>query len=112
MFCEVCMECLIADLIGSECVVVFTKPGCKYCTMLKDDLVKNNIVFKEVDITQYDDVFKEMLCTLSGSRTMPQMFCGKQFMGGYSEFITHFSSKNFHYICKSKCGIEVPEPDF
>jgi glutaredoxin len=39
--------------------VVYTMEGCPYCTHMKDELKKNNIIFLERDIDSYKDEYDE-----------------------------------------------------
>lgn len=39
--------------------VVYTMKGCPYCTMIKEELEKNNIFFLERDIDEYQEEYDE-----------------------------------------------------
>lgn len=39
--------------------MVYTMKGCPYCTMIKEELEKNNIFFLERDIDEYQEEYDE-----------------------------------------------------
>lgn len=39
--------------------VVFTMKGCPFCTMIKEEMDKNNIIFVERDIEKYHEEYEE-----------------------------------------------------
>lgn len=39
--------------------VVYTMKGCPFCTMIKEELEKNNILFLERDIDEYQEEYEE-----------------------------------------------------
>lgn len=39
--------------------VIYTMKGCPYCTMIKEELEKNNILFLERDIDEYQEEYDE-----------------------------------------------------
>lgn len=39
--------------------VVYTMKGCPFCTMIKEELVKNNIPYLERDIDDYQEEYEE-----------------------------------------------------
>ena len=63
-------------------VVVYTSPTCTYCYVVKIFLKKNNIEFKEVDISE-DKKGKEELLKKTGLETAPVTFVGEKFVAGY-----------------------------
>ncbi|XP_008580840.1 PREDICTED: glutaredoxin-1-like [Galeopterus variegatus] len=74
-------------------VVVFIKPTCPYCKKTQEIL--SQLPFKQgvlefVDITATDDVneIQDYLQQLTGARTVPRVFIGKNCIGGCSDLIT------------------------
>ncbi|XP_062934907.1 glutaredoxin-1 [Cynocephalus volans] len=74
-------------------VVVFIKPTCPYCKKTQEIL--SQLPFKQgvlefVDITATDDVneIQDYLLQLTGARTVPRVFIGKNCIGGCSDLIT------------------------
>ncbi|XP_016015268.1 glutaredoxin-1 [Rousettus aegyptiacus] len=73
-------------------VVVFIKPTCPYCRQTQEIL--SQFPFKEgilefVDITATDDTEKiqDYLKQLTGARTVPRVFLGKDCIGGCTDLI-------------------------
>lgn len=73
-------------------VVVFIKPTCPYCRQTQEIL--SQFPFKEgilefVDITATEDAEKiqDYLKQLTGARTVPRVFIGKDCIGGCTDLI-------------------------
>ncbi|XP_042357974.1 glutaredoxin-1 [Plectropomus leopardus] len=76
--------------IKGDKVVLFIKPTCPYCVMAKDVLAKYK--FKPghlecVDISGRSDMdsMQEYFLELTGARTVPRVFIGKDCIGGGSD---------------------------
>jgi glutaredoxin 3 len=69
----------------SESVKVYTMNNCPYCLRAKQLLTQRGIAYDEVLVPESDDAQWEALYKLSGLRTMPQIFAGKELIGGYSD---------------------------
>ena len=52
---------------------------------IRDRLGRNNLVFKEIDISTDPNLMDEMIKKASGKRTIPQIFFGDYHVGGYQE---------------------------
>ncbi len=65
-------------------VVVYTTNGCGYCTRVKMLLNARDIEFREINIARDPEAFVE-LAKSSGMLTLPQVFVGDVFVGGYNE---------------------------
>ncbi|WP_085318162.1 glutathione peroxidase [Derxia lacustris] len=68
-------------------VVVFTKPGCPFCTKAKEELKAAGYEFIEVPLEH--KVRGKVLGALSGKMTAPQVFVNGKLIGG-SEEVTAF----------------------
>lgn len=73
-------------------VVVFIKPTCPYCRKTQEIL--SQLPFKEgllefVDITatSYTNEIQDYLQQLTGARTVPRVFIGKDCIGGCSDLV-------------------------
>ncbi len=66
-------------------VVIYTAPMCNYCDAAKRLFNRNNITFKEIDISLVDGAMEEMIKRSNGKRTIPQIFFEDQHIGGYDE---------------------------
>ncbi|XP_012629346.1 glutaredoxin-1 [Microcebus murinus] len=74
-------------------VVVFIKPTCPYCRRTQEIL--SQLPFKQgllefVDITATSEAneIQDYLQRLTGARTVPRVFIGKECIGGCSDLIT------------------------
>lgn len=65
-------------------VTVYTTSYCAYCERAKRLLREENIPFKEVDV-EGDDEKRNWLTSVTGQRTVPQIFFGETPIGGFAE---------------------------
>ena len=79
----------IDDMIKKNHVFAVTKIRCKYSKIVKKILDKYNIKRKKVyDIDDLNDpnemnMIQNYLLELTGSRTVPRVFIGGQYFGGF-----------------------------
>ena len=66
-------------------IVMYTGPLCNFCDAAKRLLVRNNLNFKEIDISSKDGLKEEMIKKANGKRTIPQIFFNEIHVGGYEE---------------------------
>ena len=64
-------------------VVVFTSPSCRWCSVVKNHLKKNNIKFKTIDITKDDYAAAD--CQLHGCKGVPVVLIGSKWICGFDE---------------------------
>ena len=64
---------------------IFTGPLCAFCDAAKKLLTRNNVEYKEIDISTVDGAMDEMIKKANGKRTIPQIFFDDQHIGGYDE---------------------------
>jgi len=80
-------------------IVVYSKLGCPFCSLLKMELVKRGYTYTEVDLT--DDSLRQDFYQKTGTNTVPQVFImdqdasltdpvGKR-LGGYSDLSKDWS---------------------
>jgi glutaredoxin 3 len=69
-------------------VTIYTGPLCNYCEAAKKLLTRNNVKYKEINITTVDGAMDEMISKANGKRTIPQIFFDEQHMGGYDDVRT------------------------
>ena len=69
----------IAEIIEAAPVVVFTSSDCPYCDEAKAALTDASVDFKEVAASDWQ---RAQLTKRTGSRTVPQVFAGGEFVGG------------------------------
>jgi len=65
-------------------VQVYTWSNCPFCIRAKDLLSRKDIPFEEIDLDGKDDELTK-LRQRTGMRTIPQIFVGDTFVGGFSE---------------------------
>ncbi len=66
-------------------VIIYTGYLCGYCNMAKNFLTKNNIDYKEINIHENPEKKEEMLKLSGGRLTVPQIFIGDTYVGGWSD---------------------------
>ena len=66
-------------------VTIYTGPLCNYCDAAKRLLTRNNVEYKEIDISTVDGAMDEMIKKANGKRTIPQIFFNDEHIGGYQE---------------------------
>ena len=66
-------------------VTIYTGPLCNFCDAAKRLLTRNNIKYKEIDISIINGAMDEMITKSNGKRTVPQIFFDDQHIGGYDD---------------------------
>ena len=66
-------------------VVIYTGPMCNYCSAAKHLLNKKKINYIEFDVAADPSKMQEMQKKTNGARTIPQIFIGETYVGGYNE---------------------------
>jgi len=66
-------------------VVIYTGPMCNYCSAAKHLLNKKKVDYAEFNIATDQSKMQEMQKRTRGARTVPQIFIGETYVGGYSE---------------------------
>ena len=66
-------------------VVIYVGPMCNYCSAAKHLLNKKKITYTEFDIGADSSKMQEMQERTKGARTVPQIFVGETYVGGYTE---------------------------
>lgn len=62
-------------------IIIYSKTHCPYCVRAKQLLERKNLLFKEINIEDNDDLLEEMI-RKSQRRTVPQIFIGNRHIGG------------------------------
>ncbi len=65
-------------------VTMFTTSTCPYCRNAKALLASKNVAYKELNVELDMNLRREMM-TLSGRRTVPQIFIGDHHVGGFDD---------------------------
>ena len=66
-------------------IIIYTGPMCNFCDAAKRLFARNNLSYKEIDISTKDGLREEMIKKANGKRTIPQIFFDDQHIGGYDE---------------------------
>ena len=64
---------------------MYSGPMCAFCEAAKRLLARNNLEFKEIDISSKEGLKEEMIQKANGRRTIPQIFFNNEHVGGYQE---------------------------
>lgn len=66
-------------------ITIYTTMFCPYCHSAKRLLTKKGAEFTEIDVTMKPNEREDMIRRAGGKRTVPQIFIGKQHVGGSDE---------------------------
>ena len=66
-------------------ITMYSGPLCNFCEAAKRLLLRNNLEFKEIDISSKEGLMDEMIKKANGKRTIPQIFFDEDHIGGYQE---------------------------
>ena len=66
-------------------IVIYTGPMCNFCSAAKHLLNKKKVNYTEFDIGVDSSKMQEMQERTKGARTIPQIFIGDTYVGGYNE---------------------------
>ena len=66
-------------------IIVYSGPSCGFCDAAKRLLSRNNLEYKEIDISTDPNLMDEMVKKAGGKRTIPQIFFEDNHVGGYQE---------------------------
>ena len=66
-------------------ILMYSGPMCNFCDAAKRLLVRNNLKYKEIDISKEAGLMEEMIKKANGKRTIPQIFFDNDHIGGYQE---------------------------
>jgi len=77
----------VESFIDENPVAVFSKSYCPYCKASKALLTEMNAQFNVIELDQVDDGadIQNALKDISGQNTVPNIFIGKQHIGGNSD---------------------------
>ena len=65
-------------------VTIYSADWCPYCNRAKKLLENKNIPYKEINVDQEEGA-REKIIAQTGMKTIPQIFIGDHFVGGFSE---------------------------
>ena len=70
-------------------VVIWSKDECFYCHMAKALFAREGIEYEERNIESGDWSRAQMLEAVPEAKTVPQIFIGDQYIGGFTELQEH-----------------------
>ncbi|KAK9764466.1 Glutaredoxin [Basidiobolus ranarum] len=76
---------LVKRLIVENPVMIFSKSYCPYCIRTKDLFDDLNTKYKAIELNEHEhgSEIQEELKTLTGQRTVPNVFIHSQHIGGF-----------------------------
>ena len=66
-------------------VEIYTTPFCGYCHAAKRLLSQKGVSFTEIDVSLQPELRQQMTERAKGRRTVPQIFVGDAYVGGFDE---------------------------
>lgn len=74
----------VKDSIAKQRVVIFSKSYCPYCSLAKEQFKKLNFEFLAIEIEDMQNCqeIQNVLCEMTGSRSVPRVFVDQKFIGG------------------------------
>ncbi|WP_290771235.1 glutaredoxin domain-containing protein [Anaerofustis sp.] len=75
-------------------VTIYTTKTCPYCKMAKELLTQKGIDFEE-RILEFGSEELTELVKKTHHRTVPQIFFGEEFIGGYDDLQKYLTTKEF-----------------
>ena len=66
-------------------VIIYSGQMCNFCSAAKHLLNKKKVDYTEFDIATNQSKMQEMHEKTNGARTVPQIFIGGTYVGGYQE---------------------------
>jgi glutaredoxin 3 len=80
-------------------VIMYTKTICPYCIFAKKLLKSKDVPFEEINLEGKTKELQE-LAQKTGMRTVPQIFVGDHFVGGFDELSACNSSGELDQLLK------------
>lgn len=67
-------------------ITIFSTQYCGYCARAKEFFRSKGLPFTEVDLTENSEELNRLV-QKTGHKTVPQIFFGEEFVGGYTELM-------------------------
>ena len=71
---------------------ILTRNDCDYCEKAKQLLVDDRVPYSQTDILDDPIIIKLMI--VAGLKTVPQIWCENEHIGGYNELREHLGLKD------------------
>ncbi|KAM4641570.1 glutaredoxin 2 [Discoglossus pictus] len=78
---------VVEETVTQNCVVIFSKTTCPYCSMAKEAFNEINVKFKTIELDQEENgsQLQAALHQITGARTVPRVFVNGTCIGGGTE---------------------------
>jgi thioredoxin reductase (NADPH) len=74
--------------------IIWSKNNCSFCQRAKDYLTERGVDYEERNVEGKDWTVENLWEVAPGTRTMPVIFNGDRFIGGYNSLIAHIEMGN------------------
>lgn len=74
---------------------IYSTPNCSFCTRAKKLAEQRGLQYKVIDLTQ-DESAKAWFKS-QGFKTVPQIYAGAEYIGGYSELVSYVKTEEIHH---------------
>ncbi len=68
-------------------VTIYTTSYCAWSVRAKELLRHKRVYFDEIDVTGDFEVREKLIAMTGGARTVPQVFVGEAYVGGYRDLV-------------------------
>jgi len=85
-------------IISMSKITIYTKTGCPHCHKAMDMMNTLKLDFEEINVDNIED--QQELVERTNVMSVPQIFIGKEFLGGYDELIELKSSGKLDQLLK------------
>lgn len=76
-------------VLGMMKIVVYTKPGCSYCTKAKELLNSKNFIFNEIVVGPEGHISRDsFISSFPDVKTLPLIKINDDVVGGYNDLVT------------------------
>ena len=69
-------------------IKIYTTPICPFCVQAKRLLEQLKLPFEDIDLSRDHDLRMKLSAENGGWRTVPMIFIGEEFVGGFQELST------------------------
>ena len=77
-------------------ITLFTRPGCILCGQVRDLLVREDIPFEEIVVTDH----VSELVARAGARWYPALFVDDRYIGGFTHLVHLLTEGRLHSLAK------------
>jgi len=100
---------------GRSMTTIYSKDGCKFCTLAKEFMKEQEIPFEETKLDPESEGYaaerQRLIDAANGHKTFPWIFVGEEFIGGFSELQIAFNTQKLHRLLAA-VGVTIEEPSF